>query len=342
MSVGVPDFDGIASAITDPSWFLREDDYEPALERELESRFSVGNGFMGIRGSLDFPTEASRPRTYVAGLFDMRPGPPALSALVPAPQAFAIRLSIDGEPLDIGNGFVRQHARLLDYGRGILRSIWRHELHSGRTVSLDSLRFASLAKPNLAVQLLRLRFDGPTDVSIQMQSPDSFLLSPADEPGAWRTRTGSTALACLQEIRLQADGRSTSRWRRLLTEGVSVRCERDLSLLQLTSYGLASSTEVAVTEALGALRIGKRSGLPAVHDRHVAAWRKRWEASDIAIDGDSDAQQSLRFAVYHLSSAVDPETPTASVAARGLTGDGYMGHVFWDTEIFMLPFYTLT
>jgi trehalose/maltose hydrolase-like predicted phosphorylase len=309
--VEVPDFDGIASAITDPSWFLRENDYEPALEHELESRFSVANGFIGIRGSLDLPTEASRPRTYVAGLFDMRPGPPALSALVPAPQAFAIRLSVDGEPLDIGHGVVRQHARLLDYGSGVLRSIWRHELQSGRAVSLESLRFASMATPNLAVQLLRLRFDGPADVSIQMQNPDSSLLSPTDERSVWRTRTGSVALACLQQIRLQADARPPSRWRGLPSAGVSVRCERDLSFLQLTSYGLAEGSQAATAQAQKALRAGKSSGSPGLHKRHVAQWHKRWLVSDVVVDGDEEAQEGLRFAVYHLNSAVDPRTSTA-------------------------------
>jgi trehalose/maltose hydrolase-like predicted phosphorylase len=62
----------------------------------------------------------------------------------------------------------------------------------------------------------------------------------------------------------------------------------------------------------------------------------------VVVEGDSEAQQALRFAVYHLNSAVHPAISGSSVGARGLTGDGYMGHVFWDTEIFMLPFYTLT
>src|SRR5690606_28686052 len=82
----VPDFSTVAARATDALWFLREDNFEPALEHELESRFSFGNGFIGIRGSLDMPVEASRPRTYVAGLYALRPGPPPLSVLVPAPH----------------------------------------------------------------------------------------------------------------------------------------------------------------------------------------------------------------------------------------------------------------
>ncbi|HLF76781.1 MAG TPA: glycosyl hydrolase family 65 protein [Dehalococcoidia bacterium] len=339
---GVPDFDAIASAITDPTWFLREDNFEPAIEHELESRFSVGNGFIGIRGSLDFPAEASSPRSYVAGFFDLRPGPPPLSALVPAPPAFAIRLSINGELLGIGHGKVRRHTRLLDYGSGTLHSIWQQGLPSGRTVSLESLRFTSLSVHELAVHLLRFRFDGPAQVVLQPQSLDQLVMSPTEEPSIWRTGHGAWAIACLREIRLQADATAPSRWLSLPAPGITLQCHKELSLLQLTSYGLRERPGIATAQAQRALAAGKRSGIRGLRERHVQLWQKRWQASDIVIDGDEEAQRGLRFAVYHLNSAVDPKTATVSVAARGLTGDGYMGHVFWDTEIFMLPFYTLS
>jgi trehalose/maltose hydrolase-like predicted phosphorylase len=73
---------------------------------------------------------------------------------------------------------------------------------------------------------------------------------------------------------------------------------------------------------------------------HEAAWQERWDASDVIIEGDDEAQEALRFAVYHLTSAANPADETVSVGARGLTGDAYFGHVFWDTEIYLLPFYT--
>jgi trehalose/maltose hydrolase-like predicted phosphorylase len=62
----------------------------------------------------------------------------------------------------------------------------------------------------------------------------------------------------------------------------------------------------------------------------------------VVIEGDDEVQQALRFAVYHLTSAANPEDERVSVGARGLTGDAYFGHVFWDTETYLLPFYTAT
>jgi trehalose/maltose hydrolase-like predicted phosphorylase len=70
-----------------------------------------------------------------------------------------------------------------------------------------------------------------------------------------------------------------------------------------------------------------------------AAWQRRWDASDVLIEGDNELQKAVRFAVFHLTSAANPEDERVSVGARGLTGDAYFGHVFWDTEIYLLPFY---
>jgi trehalose/maltose hydrolase-like predicted phosphorylase len=96
--------------------------------------------------------------------------------------------------------------------------------------------------------------------------------------------------------------------------------------------------ELARTKLSEARKVGWRNVLT----EHEAAWSRRWQCSDIEIDGDPDAQLALRFAAYHLSSAANPNDDRVSVGARGLTGEDYHGHVFWDTEIYLLPFYTLT
>ena len=75
---------------------------------------------------------------------------------------------------------------------------------------------------------------------------------------------------------------------------------------------------------------------------HRDAWLARWEVSDLRIEGDPSAQRGLRFAIYHLLSAANPQDDRVSIGARGLSGAAYKGHVFWDTDIFMLPFFILT
>lgn len=94
--------------------------------------------------------------------------------------------------------------------------------------------------------------------------------------------------------------------------------------------------------AHGALAEAASSGPARLLARHRRAWRERWVDADVAVDGDSRAQRDLRFALYHLIIAADPESDRASVGARALSGPGYRGHVFWDTEVFVLPFYIWT
>ncbi|MDP9235220.1 MAG: glycoside hydrolase family 65, partial [Actinomycetota bacterium] len=79
-----------------------------------------------------------------------------------------------------------------------------------------------------------------------------------------------------------------------------------------------------------------------LRERHEAAWQERWSDSDVVVEGDPVAQRGLRFALYHLISAGNPETDRVSIGARGLTGLGYKGHVFWDTDVFMVPFFIYT
>jgi len=104
--------------------------------------------------------------------------------------------------------------------------------------------------------------------------------------------------------------------------------------------GLLLSAWTHRTPAGAALARSRALGWRAVLAEHEAAWETRWAASDIVIDGDEIIQRAVRFAVYHLTSTANPEDDHVSVGARALTGDAYLGHVFWDTEIYLLPFYT--
>jgi kojibiose phosphorylase len=87
------------------------------------------------------------------------------------------------------------------------------------------------------------------------------------------------------------------------------------------------------------VRAETASDLVARHDR---AWAERWRRTDIEIAGAPKLERALRFAAYHLISAANPEDDRCSIGARALTGEAYRGHVFWDTEVFMLPFFLMT
>ncbi len=102
----------------------------------------------------------------------------------------------------------------------------------------------------------------------------------------------------------------------------------------------AIATARAAATAVGR-EVLQRGTLALVED-HVRAWEQRWAASDVVVAGDPACQQAVRFSAYHMLSAANPDDPSVSLGARGLTGDAYYGHVFWDTDVYMLPFYVYT
>jgi trehalose/maltose hydrolase-like predicted phosphorylase len=95
-------------------------------------------------------------------------------------------------------------------------------------------------------------------------------------------------------------------------------------------------------QAHRALNRALQRGWSRVLLEHETAWAERWGHGGIEIEGDTEAQRALRFAIYHLNSAANPCDERVSIGARALTGDSYLGHVFWDTEIYALPYYVAT
>lgn len=84
------------------------------------------------------------------------------------------------------------------------------------------------------------------------------------------------------------------------------------------------------------------AGYEEVFSRHAAQWRSRWEDSDVVIDGDENDQLALRYSIYHLQIIAPVHAQDQSIPARGLSGQTYKGAIFWDTEMFMLPFFLHT
>ena len=162
--------------------------------------------------------------------------------------------------------------------------------------------------------------------------------------GAWRTEgTGKgVAMAGAATLRLGDDPLAPDRpfslrwaWRWRSVAGQVAELDR------LVAVARADTPEDdPAPPASAALARSRALGWRAVLAAHEAAWDARWTASDVLIEGDDELQRALRFAVYHLTSAANPEDDRVSIGARALTGDAYFGHVFWDTEIYLLPFYT--
>ena len=140
-----------------PDWVLSHEGYNVLSESAVESRFALGNGFLGMRAArsvsrgptwvawLGYIRWASWPRCYVAGLFDMPNTEPPVPALVPVADWSRVRILLDGEPLLAREGEVLLGTRKLDLRRGLLLSAWTHRTPAGITATGQELRLLSLA-----------------------------------------------------------------------------------------------------------------------------------------------------------------------------------------------------
>ena len=344
----------------DPGWNIGHEGYNVLTESAVESRLAFGNGFLGMRaarsvsrgptwvGWLGYIRWASWPRCYVAGLFDVPNTEPPVPALVPVADWSRIRILLDGNPLLAREGEVVVGTRKLDMRRGLLASAWTHRTPTGITVTGRELRLLSLADRSAGLQVLRLSLDRD-GVDVRLEA--SFGLAGLGmEPtrldqdlGAWRTEGTSKGVAMASTATLWLDGEQLApqrpfslrwswNWRSVAGQ------EAELDRLVAVARSDRPEEDPAVPAA-AALERNRALGWRAVLDAHEAAWDARWAASEIVIDGDDDMQRALRFAVYHLTSAANPDDDRVSIGARGLTGDAYFGHVFWDTETYLLPFY---
>ena len=345
----------------DPGWVLTHEGYDVLTENAVESRFALGNGLLGMRASrpvsrgptwvswLGHVRWASWPRCYVAGLFDRPNTVPPVPALVPVADWSRVRLVLDDRPQLLLDGEFLASVRRLDLRRGMLLSDLTYLAHAGITISCRELRLVSLADRAVALQLARFSFDRDgIDVTLEanfaMAGMGMEPLQLDRDVCAWRTEGSGKSVAMAGSATLRADGeplapeRSFSLrwiWRWRSVAGQEIELARLVTVAR--SDSLADDPAPIAADALARSRaVGWRGVLAA----HEAAWQERWDASDVIIEGDDEAQEALRFAVYHLTSAANPEDESVSVGARGLTGDAYFGHVFWDTEIYLLPFYT--
>jgi trehalose/maltose hydrolase-like predicted phosphorylase len=222
---------------------------------------------------------------------------------------------------------------------------------SALAVRSRSLHLVSLSQRSIGLQLIQLQIeDGDIDVTLDasFEGMDFGLVSERRDQDleVWRTISSGQRLAMAVALSLEIDdhvlaptfpGLFQWSWRWTSRPGQIASFKRSVCITRSDAKalildggarkGLASATQI---------------GWRRVVSEHETAWAARWRCSEVEVDGDDAARRSLRFAVYHLNSAANPSDERVSIAARALTGDDYHGHVFWDTEIFLLPFYILS
>jgi trehalose/maltose hydrolase-like predicted phosphorylase len=354
------------SPTDDPAWQVEEDGFSLAREHEIESLFATSNGYVGSRGALPEGSALSNPATYIAGVFDVS-NPGDVPELAAAPDWMQRNLLVDGQELRLDNGDFLYHRRVLDLRQAIL---WREfackvEGVEG-VIRLFGCRLASLADQHVLLQSIglipeghftRLHFRVVTAPAIER--PGQVRLYP-EHSSPLETDSGAAHVLELHtrhtgiQVAVATTGRlwigqelakahvewsherHIESWEVAIESGKHYRLDRIVVIYTSRDCkhpGRAATRHLA--------RLLNRN-FEKLIEAHVRAWDRRWRMSDVKIDGDEKAQRAVRFACYHLICAANPDDARVSVGARALTGAAYKGHVFWDTEIFMLPFYVFT
>jgi len=351
----------------DPRWLLFEEGFNLAREHEVESLFAISNGYVGNRGCLAEGTPMSAPATFVAGVFEKDGNPGSVPGFFVLPDWTGVRAWVDGQPLSMEQGHILDHRRILDLRRGVLWREWRHRDPNGRITRVVAFRLASLADRHLLLQSVVFspeNYSGDIRLETSIAIPPDILTSPPPED--WKTRhsairpnilplamrapgTDITVAFGVGSQFVLADGGDVGRREievdeRRITERFQIQVElgTEYRLNRAIAIYTSRETNQPIPEAVNHINGVLSNGVERAVNDHTAEWESRWNRADVEVEGDDALQRALRFAEYHLISAANPADGAVSIGARALTGESYKGHVFWDTEIYMVPFYTFT
>ena len=339
-------------------WLIHERGFDASKMQQYESLFTLGNGYMGSRGILEEIPYDSAPGTYIAGVFDKSIS--QVSEIVNVPNPIDLRVIAEGEKIDIKGMYLHHHNRILDMKNGLL---FRHTiLANSRKERFDykSLRFVSSDHRQLgAMRIWITPLDAKTILTVQDNINTSvrnkgvltegrkkhFQVSEVRSEKSInylcaKTQDTSILLACATHLSVAYGEREYS----APDQSFDIRLKKGETLtLTKTFYGRTSrhlSHRLLRDKTTKSIKKYARLGFDRLLKRQAKIFSGLWQSSDIKISGDTVAQKTLRFNIYHMLIAGSTYDSDISIGARALTGEGYRGHVFWDTEIFLMPFYT--
>jgi alpha,alpha-trehalose phosphorylase len=363
-------------------WCLRETRPDLELLAQSESLMALSNGHIGLRGNLDEGEPHGISGTYLNSFYELRRLPYAEAGygypesgqtILNVTNGKLIRLLVDDSPFDIRYGDLHAHERVLDFRDGVLTRKVEWSSPAGKRVRIRSRRLVSFVQRSVAAIEYEVEaVDQPLRVILQSdlvanEAPPSHSKDPRvaavlDNPlvavehdledvGAMllhRTRVSELLMAASMDHLVQGPGRveietdARPDWARTNVVCMLAAGQR-LRLVKLLAYGWSSLRSLpSLRDQVAAALIGARySGFDGLLEQQRSYLDDFWDAADVGVDGDADMQQAVRFGLFHVLQA-GARAERRCIPAKGLTGPGYDGHTFWDTEAFVLPVLTYT
>jgi alpha,alpha-trehalose phosphorylase len=362
-------------------WCLRATSFDIDVLAQLESVFAVSNGHIGWRANLDEGEPSALPGTYLSGVWEEHPlpyaeagygYPEAGQTVINVTNGKLIRLLVDDEPFDIRYGQLHRHEQALDLRAGLLRREAEWTSPAGVTIKLTSVRLVSLVQRAVAAIAYDVEVvDQPASVVVQSELvANEALPSSEGDPRAAAALTAPLESEAYSSHDLWAELEHCTRLSRLrvacamdhVVEGPSVQQHSEsypdlarvtlsadlqpqqrLRLVKFVAYGWSGTRSLPGMRAqvAAALTAARASGWEGMLAEQRSFLDKFWDRADVELDGDAEIQQAVRFCLFHVLQA-GARAEGRAIAAKGLTGTGYDGHTFWDTETFVLPVLTYT
>jgi len=363
-------------------WCLRETGLDLDVLAQSESVFALSNGHIGWRGNLDEGEPHRLPGTYLNGLFEARPlpyaeagygYPEAGQTVINVTNGKLIRLLVDDQPFDVRYGQLLAHERVLDFRTGVLRREVEWVSPGGQGVRVRSARLVSLVQRSVAAICYEVQ---ALDTAVRVVLQSELVANETLPPSGGDPREAAALLAPLLSEEHTCDGTGASLLHRTAVSGLrlgaamehhldappSVQVSSEsfpdlgrttitatlqpgqrLRLVKFVAYGWSAvRSQPAVTDQVAAaLTAAVQTGWEGLVAEHGAYLDDFWGRADVEVEGDERIQQAVRFALFHVLQA-SARAEGRAIAAKGLTGPGYDGHAFWDTETFVLPLLTYT
>jgi trehalose/maltose hydrolase-like predicted phosphorylase len=363
-------------------WQVRETQLQLDVLAQSESLFALSNGHIGMRGNLDEGEPHGIPGTYLNSFYEVRPLPYAEAgygypeegqSVIDVTNGKVLRLLVEDEPFDVRYGELIEHERVLDLRAGTLtrRAHWCSP--AGQQVTVRSTRLVSLAQRSVAaIEYIVEAVDEFARVTVQSElvanedqpqpSADPRVAAALRKPLEavahdsegqravlmHRTRASGLTMAAAMDHVVEVPGRvevSTEATEDLARTTVicGLRPGQQLRIVKFLAYGWSSlrSRPALHDQAAGALAGALYTGWQGLLDAQRQYLDDFWDSADVEVEGDPPLQQAVRFGLFHVLQA-SARAERRAIPAKGLTGTGYDGHAFWDTEGFVLPVLTYT
>ncbi len=349
-----------SQALLYTDWKVIETHFDPAQLRARETIFTIGNGYLGTRGSFEEGHPQALPATLIHGVYD--DVPVIYTELANCPDWLSLVIIIDEERFSLDRGEILHYQRQLNLRDGALSRVVRWRSPTYKTVELRFERFTSLADPHvlgLRCQITPIDFDGSIIVQSSLsgypenqgfdhweQLDRGAILQELDH-GIWlrvRTRASHIELGMAAKIAVIGTDASLQVTNppgyHTLTSTFMVKAGQTITVEKVVT--VFTSQEVAFPLQAAQTKLADLPAYGILLDAHRQKWEMVWQCSDIEIEGDRTAQLAVRYNLFQLIISAPTHTDRVSIPAKTLSGFGYRGHIFWDTEIFILPFFTFT